>query len=169
MTNMSILSDPFLAQLPNGYNTGIVQQFLPRFNSTANYENISAADFPIDCDTIPGALSVRQSNKPLNLSNQILYWAVHTCMPTNLQVSPWKNTRARQDFTEELYINVSLSQDLLLTMSDGDYFSPFSEYFRITINTTAGYFELPRDNNVSSPRPSSLRQRDTRSPGCREF
>lgn len=29
---ISHLGDPFLAELPGGYNTGLVRQFIPRFN-----------------------------------------------------------------------------------------------------------------------------------------
>ncbi|PYI08324.1 hypothetical protein BO78DRAFT_310947 [Aspergillus sclerotiicarbonarius CBS 121057] len=145
--NMSLLTDPFLAQLPKDYSTGLVQQFLPRFNSTAYYTNISAADFPTDCDTTAGALSIRQSNTPVNMTDGTLSWAVHACMPTDLRVSPWKSMRARQDFSEELYLNVSLSEALRAEIDDGDTTMPASQYFRVTVATTAGYFELPNYMN----------------------
>ncbi|KAI9923767.1 hypothetical protein ASPWEDRAFT_700754 [Aspergillus wentii DTO 134E9] len=125
--NLSILSDPFLAQLPRDYNTGLIQQFLPRFNSTARYEIIPVAEFPTDCDTIPGALSIRHMGSPVEFPSQELSWAVHACMPVDLRVSPWKKTRARQDFTEDLYLNVSLSNDLLFNLMAENPSSPFSE------------------------------------------
>ncbi|PWY93017.1 hypothetical protein BO94DRAFT_622225 [Aspergillus sclerotioniger CBS 115572] len=156
--NLSILADPFLAQLPKDYNTGLVQQFMPRFNSTAQYTNISAADFPTNCDTTAGALSIRQSNTPINVTDEVLSWAVHACMPADLRVSPRTNTRARQNFTEELYLNVSLSEALRSEIEDGDTFMPVSQYFRITVDTTAGYFELP--NYMSGQTAGPLLQDD---------
>src|SRR6266480_2203409 len=44
--NMSSLSNPFLAELPSGYSTGLIRQFIPRINSTAQYQEISASQYP---------------------------------------------------------------------------------------------------------------------------
>ena len=121
--------------------------------ATAHYVNISAADFPTGCDTTAGALSIRQSNTPVNVTDGVLSWAVHACMPADLRVSPWTNTRARQDFTEELYLNVSLSEALRSQVEDGDLFMPISQYFRVTVDTTAGYFELPNYMNGQTAGP----------------
>jgi hypothetical protein len=153
--NMSTLSDPFIAELTKDSNTGLMQQFLPRLNSTARFENISAASFPTNCDTIPGAFSIRQSNSPgVSINDETYEWAVHACMPADLRTSPWKQTRARQDFKEELFLNISLSPALLLARHG--YVPrerPVSEYFRVTTNTTGGYFELPNYANGQKPGP----------------
>jgi len=53
--NMSSLVDPFLAELPNGYSTGLIRHFIPRFNTTAKYKPIPRSDDPIDCDRLSGA------------------------------------------------------------------------------------------------------------------
>ncbi|TKA29668.1 hypothetical protein B0A49_13865, partial [Cryomyces minteri] len=59
---MSTMIDPFFAQLPYGYNTGLIRQFIPRINSTAKYEVISAVDYPTGCDKIPGSFFVDYGN-----------------------------------------------------------------------------------------------------------
>ncbi len=65
-------------------------------------------------------------------------------MPTNVTESPWKPTRDRQDFSEELYIKITLS-DCPADVIDSIPQSP--SFYRITVNTTAGYFELPNYMN----------------------
>lgn len=159
--NISTLFDPFIAQLTKDSNTGLMQQFLPRLNSTVEFENISAANFPTNCDTALGALSIRQTNSPLVPNNGFYYngddpleWTVHACMPADLRGSPWKATRARQDFGEELFLNISLSPRLLSAAHNTPHIQrPVSEYFRVTANTTAGYFELPNYVNGQKPGP----------------
>lgn len=143
--NVSFLIDPFIAELPRSFNTGLVQQFLPRINSTAQYVNITAAEFPSNCSTAPGALSITHSNVITDMPNST--WAIQACMPADLRLSPWKKTRARQDFTETLYLNVSISDEMYHSMVVGNDTGPTSTYFRITVDTTAGYFELPNYMN----------------------
>jgi hypothetical protein len=55
--NMSGLEHPFLAQLASGYNTGLIQQYLPRINSTARYEDTSADEFSKNCNRIDGTFT----------------------------------------------------------------------------------------------------------------
>ncbi|KAL2008765.1 hypothetical protein VTN00DRAFT_6959 [Thermoascus crustaceus] len=43
--NMSLLQNPFLAQLPSDYGTGLIRQFVPRFNSTAKIQGLGGG-FP---------------------------------------------------------------------------------------------------------------------------
>ena len=147
--NLSALNDPFVAQLPTEYNTGLIQQFLPRFNSTAHAENVTLEDFPTDCDSIPGALSIRvNSTTVLGDQNETTsdsnFW-LHACMPADMRKSPWKATRKRQDFTESLYLNISISPELQGSANIGRLYGPV--YSRITVDTTAGYFELPNYMN----------------------
>lgn len=68
-------------------------------------------------------------------------------MPGNLTQSPWKSTRDRQDFEEVLYLNIT---------SWGNSQAPINAgqgLFRITLNTSAGYFELPNYMNGGIPGP----------------
>ncbi|KAJ5993684.1 hypothetical protein N7451_009408 [Penicillium sp. IBT 35674x] len=143
--DLADLSDPFLAQLPSGYNTGLIRQFAPRINSSAQYENISAEAFPKDCDQIDGAFFIDYTNT----TYEDYTWGVQACMPTNVTSSPWKSTRDRQDFTEELYLNITLiNYEYIQYGSDGDQVN--SMFFKVTLNTTGGYFELPNYMNGGS-------------------
>jgi hypothetical protein len=158
--NVSTLGDPFVAQLPSGYSTGLIRQYLPRFASTAVYEAISQHDWPsaAACDGAQGAFSVKYSNT--TYYPWVSSWALEACMPGNLTHSPWLPSRDRQSFTETLYINVSLV--------DYQFASQEQEvtYYRVTVNTTAGYFELPNymNGNVAGPllekSPESICQKD---------
>lgn len=141
---ISSLQDPFLAQLPSGYSTGPIQQFIPRINSTAQYENISQAKDLSNCSSLPGSFYVNYSNATSNESA----WGFKACMPIDQTNSPWINTRNRQDFFEELFTNVTLSG---YSAGPGESIrgpnQSASTFYRITINTTAGYFELPNYMN----------------------
>lgn len=143
--DMVQLEDPFLAQLPSGYSTGVIQQFMPRINSTSTYEKISSSEFPQACDQIDGAFFVDYYNVT-QADGDAAIWGLQACMPANVTQSPWKPTRDRQDFTEELYLNITL----ISSLSDGDSNETF---YRITLNTTAGYFELPNymNGDVAGP------------------
>ena len=140
---IEVPSNPFLAELPSGFNTGLIQQFLPRINSTANYEKISNSDYPAGCDNLPGAFFAQYFNSSaLNASTSCSdTWGLQACMPGNMTQSPWKPTRARQDFSEVLYLNVTL------TGCESDQSGLTNAFYRVTVNTTGGYFELPNYMN----------------------
>ncbi|KAF2098316.1 hypothetical protein NA57DRAFT_77105 [Rhizodiscina lignyota] len=134
--NMSQLDNPFYAELPNDFNSGVIRQFLPRINSTATYQNIDKSNFPANCSDFEGAFFADLSNTTDIAPS---FWALQACMPANLTKSPWKATGDRQDFSEELYLNISG----LDTGSAGDT----QLYYKIVVNTTAGFFELPNYMN----------------------
>jgi hypothetical protein len=145
--DISTLEDPFLAQLPSGFGTGLIRQYAPRFNSTAKYESITAADWPAGCEHLPGALYVEYSYTDGDTSDPGV-WNVQACMPGNVTQSPWTLTRDRQDFTEELYLNITLYGGISQKSTPHNGLT-----FRITSNTTAGYFELPNYMNNQIPGP----------------
>ncbi|KAJ5666089.1 uncharacterized protein N7477_008537 [Penicillium maclennaniae] len=93
---MPNISDPFWAQPPVGFRTGLWQQFAPRVNFTTKYDKILADDFPKDCRDEPGALFIHYENM-----TDIGGYIVDICMPGDQKQSPWKATRKRQDFSEE--------------------------------------------------------------------
>lgn len=138
----SNLIDPFLAQLPSGYSTGLIRQFAPRINSSSFRADITADQFPKGCSEIPGAFYVRYANSSSTYGS----YSFEACMPANMSVSPWRTQRSRQDFTEELYLNISLP---------GNFYgvTPGVYYSKITVNTTAGYFELPNYMNGQTAGP----------------
>ncbi|KAJ7711730.1 hypothetical protein B0H16DRAFT_1815833 [Mycena metata] len=82
-------------------------------------------------------------------------------MPANVSASPWKATRDRQDFSEVLYLAVNL------TAAGGwDVQVPPGTYFaRITVNTSAGYFELPNYMNGGVAGPLLAEDPTVRAPG----
>ena len=149
LANMSLLPDPFVAELPSGYSTGLIRQYLPRINSTARWEAISAPGFPHGCDAIPGSFYVKYAAAMTVTTSRTdsESWSLEACMPADLRRSPWRAVRSRQDFTEELYINVS--------MTGLHYERPEEKggMFRISLDTTAGYFELPNYTNGEQPGP----------------
>lgn len=153
--NLSDLSYPYLAQLPVGYHTGLLRQFIPRINSTIKYEAVFPEDMPLDCNSMPHAFYAHYANSTWapksSWSTEIFprNWSIEACMPGNQSASPWERTYSRQSFTETLYLNISvMGYD---GTGNWDLKYPDERYtggiFRITSNTTAGYFELPNYMN----------------------
>ncbi|KAL4939323.1 hypothetical protein BDV06DRAFT_38288 [Aspergillus oleicola] len=170
LANMPTLPDPFLAELPSGFNTGLIRQFAPRINSTAQYQNITVEEFPTDCQSIPNGFFVDYTNTTLLDYGLTETWGIQVCMPGDITQSPWQATRDRQDFSEVMYLNVSIDG---YTPSYGVYKNSLSTFYKITLNTTAGYFELPNYMNggVAGPLlekdPSDICQSDCTAQGYR--
>ncbi|KAJ7745394.1 hypothetical protein B0H14DRAFT_2406737, partial [Mycena olivaceomarginata] len=154
-SNMSLLEDPFFAQLPSGFSTGLIRQFAPRINSTARRENITKDEFPQGCDALPGAFYVRYEN--ISALNDFPGFAFEACMPANMSATPWTATRDRQDFSEVLYLAVNLTT--AGRCRQGAYFT------RITVNTSAGFFELPNYMNGGIAGPLLAEDPTVRAPG----
>ncbi|RDW61837.1 uncharacterized protein DSM5745_10509 [Aspergillus mulundensis] len=141
--NISLLPDPFLAELPSGFHTGLFRQFLPRINSTAQYQVITEAEFPEDCDQIQGAFFAEYTNTSRYMpgSDMMQTWGLRACMPADVTQSPWRATRDRHTFSEDLYLDVKLvNYSIAMTR-------PERGFFRVTLTTTTGYFELPNYMN----------------------
>ncbi|GAW22640.1 hypothetical protein ANO14919_121820 [Xylariales sp. No.14919] len=136
--NFSTLKDPYFCQLPSGFSTGLVRQFAPRINSTAHRENVTVDQYPKDCAETPESLYIHYSNSSREANNS---WSLDVCMPGDQSLSPWKDLLERQDFTEELYLKISIQGFEDDGMPSGDYYS------KITLDTTAGFFELPNYMN----------------------
>ncbi|KAJ7290564.1 hypothetical protein C8J57DRAFT_1705887 [Mycena rebaudengoi] len=159
LSNMSLLEDPFFAQLPSGFSTGLIRQFAPRINSTARMENITKDEFPQGCDALPGAFYVRYEN--ISALNDFPGFAFEACMPANMSAAPWRATRDRQDFSEVLYlaVNLTTAAGWDLHVSTGAYFT------RITVNTSVGFFELPNYMNGGIAGPLLTGDPTVRAPG----
>ncbi|PHH73900.1 hypothetical protein CDD82_5223 [Ophiocordyceps australis] len=54
--NMTVLKNPFWAALPAGFSSGLIRQYVPRFNFSAKAEQITSDSFPSDCSSDPQAL-----------------------------------------------------------------------------------------------------------------
>jgi hypothetical protein len=150
--NMSTMQDPFLAEVPDGFNTGLIRQFIPRINSTANYVQISENEYPTGCSTKPGAFFVDYNNITAQTLPGSLVWGLQACMPANLTYSPWKPTHERQDFTEGLFLNVTLINYDDIVEGESSSVANHS-YYKVTVQTTGGYFELPNymNNGIAGP------------------
>ncbi|KAL4902363.1 hypothetical protein BDW74DRAFT_158397 [Aspergillus multicolor] len=142
--NISLLPDPFLAELPSGFHTGLFRQFLPRINSTAEYQVITEAEFPENCDQIQNAFFAEYTNTSRYRPDDDMMqtWGLRACMPADVTQSPWRATRDRHTFTEDLYLDVHL-----VNYTVGIRNPPEHGFFRVTLTTTTGYFELPNYMN----------------------
>ncbi|PKX90040.1 uncharacterized protein P174DRAFT_515258 [Aspergillus novofumigatus IBT 16806] len=128
------LNDSFYAQLPTGFNTGVLRQFAPRVNSSATYETITTSEFPSNCDSIPGSFYSR-------------YYSEYTVYEYHKSWGGRRREIVRSEFSETLYLNFTSTQGYSGdTPADG-------KLYRITVNTTAGYFELPNYMNEGVPGP----------------
>lgn len=135
--SMSRIRDPFWAPLPSDFNTGLIRQFAPRVNFKSKYESIPTNAFPQNCDQISDALFLHYENMTVFGG-----YAVDVCMLENVTQSPWKAQRSRQDFSEELYVKMKLTKSAGMFWDDS-VFVPGDYALKVTLNTTAGYFELP--------------------------
>ena len=135
--NISSLLGTYTAQLPSGYQTGLITQYMPRMNSSVSYTNVSEAEFPQHCDTIPGAYYTEFIYNKTVLNLQV-------CMPHDMTYSPWKATRDRQDISETMFLRARYGN---LVNTDPFDFNFANTTVKLVVNTTLGYFELPNYNN----------------------
>jgi hypothetical protein len=151
--NLTALSNPYLAPLLVGYHTGVIKQFAPRVNSTVQWEIVSPDDVPADCIGSPDSFHALYTKPSETDQDAQKSWSIEVCMPGTQSVSPWKNTNSRQDFTEELFMIISVMgyesyylDGVVYRPREGDD-TPTGGIFRVTSTTTAGYFELPNYMN----------------------
>jgi hypothetical protein len=146
--NFSAMSDPFYAQIPSGFHTGVLQQFATRINSSATSRSIEAAEFPSGCNSNSSGFFANYISTYVDRYSQET-WAIAACMPNVTSKSPWVETRDRQEFSELLYLNISI-QDSNLQRSE---MPAGGALYEIIVRTTAGYFELPNFMNNGTPGP----------------
>ena len=132
-------NDPFIAQLPAQFNTGLIRQFLPRLNSSLTYDAVNIAEFPQNCGSLPGAFYAEYNGRGASYEN----YSIQACMPGDLTESPWRATRNRQDIAELLYLNI--------TINGFDWPAHSTTVFKVQANSTSGYFELPNLLNGGAP------------------
>ena len=137
--NISDLLGPYITQLPSNYGTGLIRNFAPRMNSSVLYTSVDRSEFPSNCSTDPRAFYIEHTNSTgsvLDLS--IAAYSIQVCILNTLHGSPWKSTRDRQDISEQMYLNVNISETGT-NLKEGS--------FKVAVNTTLGYFELPNYAN----------------------
>ena len=148
LANLSIITDPFWAELPSSTTTGLLQQFAPRINSTAKWENNSDAMLPAGCHPSSDAFYLHYMYQ----YEDIFGYDIQICMPGNVSKSPWKNQNNRQDISEELYLTMKFSNSESSGLAPiGVNSGTFSR--KLTLQTTMGYFELPNYANDGFPGP----------------
>ncbi|KAL4987782.1 hypothetical protein BDW68DRAFT_177535 [Aspergillus falconensis] len=101
--------------------------------------NITADEFPANCDRLDGGFFAEYANTT-DLRYDDWFWGVQACMPDDVTQSPWKATRDRQNFSEVLYLNITLRGYYSGATSDATYYG-------LKLHTTAGYFALPNYMN----------------------
>jgi hypothetical protein len=155
--NFTALSNPYLAPLPVGFHTGLVKQLIPRINSTVEWETVSSDSVFNNCVGSPNSFHALYAKPPGTDQDAQKGWSIEICMPGDQSASTWKNTNRRQDFTEELLMDISVmgydSNSKYHSNSDVHRTREVREIaltggkFRVTSKTTAGYFELPNYMN----------------------
>lgn len=136
---MNALLNPFLAQVPSSFNTGLITQFAPRLNSTATVDrDLDESDFPQDCQSKKNSFNVAYNYSEGDPAFQgYMHFSIEACMPEDQTLPKWINTRSRQDFEEILYLNITTHGTSLTDYGAGHTLS------RVKVKTTAGFFELP--------------------------
>ena len=139
--NISSIPEPYTAQIPSGFQTGLVRQFVPRMNSSVSYNNITATPSSFEsCISDSASYFVQHTYNRTQLTVQV-------CMPDAIQ-SPWKPTGDRQDIIERLFLKIR-SNESIYTYS---YNIPANATFELVVNSTLGYFELPNYyNKIAGP------------------
>ncbi|KAG8630013.1 hypothetical protein KVT40_001632 [Elsinoe batatas] len=154
--NISMLPDPFLAELPRDTDTGLLRQFVPRINSSVSYTKVDRSEIAA-CQSQGAAVLGMYNGEIFDAINVRAGdyqgdWRLATCMPGSPQSSPWAFNRRRQDFQEVLHIDI-MSRVWRKGYPGYNSTSYSTNSFRLTVDTTAGYFELPNYQNELSPGP----------------
>lgn len=135
--NLTTLLNPYFVQLPSGINTGLLTQYIPRINSSVQYSNVSVDEFPPNCKDKGDAYYIEYAASESNGN----IFRIQVCMPDDQSKSPWQETQDRQDISESLFLNITFGDPDTLD------WNPENATFKISANTTLGYFELPNYRN----------------------
>ncbi|RAO72455.1 uncharacterized protein BHQ10_008467 [Talaromyces amestolkiae] len=143
----------WFTELPNNYNTGTYRSIAPRYNSSTSSELIPVDEFPSNCSSTPDyfytSLNYTESSGDRDPYDEPIDPAqIQVCMPANMTGSPWSASNARQEITETLFIHINTSY---LALLDGN--GILNNTYKITMTTTAGWFELPNLWNKGVPGP----------------
>jgi hypothetical protein len=123
----------FQAAIPSGTTTGVLREHALRMNSSVSCELIPKSQFPTSCPGSNPFTATYAANPPINVSLEL-----SVCAPGNQTAVPWTISRNRQDISEELFINLGLTNTAGELGPDG----PGNFTLHCTSTTTRGYFEL---------------------------
>ena len=130
----------WIATVPNGTTTGVLEQSTLRVNSSTSCANIDLSDFPTTClGSSPFTASYNANKTKLGNVRHLgsAPFIIDICSPGNTSASPWSTSLNRQDISEELYIRYTASND-----SNDANFLPSSIALHCRANTTLGSFVL---------------------------
>ncbi|PYI01959.1 hypothetical protein BO78DRAFT_472951 [Aspergillus sclerotiicarbonarius CBS 121057] len=129
--------DLYMSTVSTTANTGLLRQYAPRINSSVTWENVSADQFPPNCSGTAFFKNYTLTEKAAEIYED--WYSISVCMMGNLSHTPFQRTRHRQDFNETLFLTANTYEG--------------SHTIRLTLSTTAGYFELPNDmrNGTAGP------------------
>ena len=123
----------FPSAIPSGTTTGVLRQHALRMSSSVSCELIPKSQFPTTCPGSNPFTVTYVANPPINVSLEL-----SICTPGNQTAVPWTISRIRQDISEEMFINLGLTNTAGELGPDG----PGNFTFHCSSNTTRGYFEL---------------------------
>jgi hypothetical protein len=112
---------------------------------------IAAVDFPLDCDysqTFFANYSDTVMNGFENGTQVGISWHLVACMPGSQPLRPTYCADGPKHISEQLYLNISAWNP---PTTDDLAPEEWSGLFKVTLNTTSGYFELPNIMNNQLP------------------
>lgn len=125
----------FVSNLASTLNTGLAVNHAFRFNSSVDCVTVEESAYPQSCSGFTASTTLNPSSE--SGEDQIF----KVCVPGDMHRFPWNMTRNRQDISEELYFHFNSAAASSLSNAS----SSFTR--RCTANTTAGYFQLPNNQN----------------------
>ena len=143
-------SENWIASVPNGTVTGILEEDTLRMNSSTSCAILDISAFPSTCPgDNPFVTSYNASNTQFGNTDEDdrLPFVVDVCAPGNVSASPWSINLNRQEVHEDLYIRISSSS----RSSDGQLLANLT--LHCNTNTTLGSFTLGNNQNGNQPSP----------------
>ena len=128
----------FFSDFPTGTDTGVLRALALRFNSSVDCKIVPSSDFPSTC---PGENPLNRTYSNVDESASEPFgnlrepkFEARLCAPGDVNSSPWNDTGARQDITEEFRLDFRATN-----LTDR------IENFTLACNseTSLGFFELP--------------------------
>lgn len=147
MTYLSLTTEPeaWISQLRSDFSTGVKQsQYVPRINTSVEVELLN--ELPTECNTLDAALLINYAGSSIDKDGNdtlIFDWSVRVCIP-EYPSRAFNDTDDAQTLIETAYFD-------LYTYNIMDRY--YHNISKITMSTTAGYFELPNYNSKNAPGP----------------
>ncbi|KAI8630456.1 hypothetical protein F5Y19DRAFT_46952 [Xylariaceae sp. FL1651] len=135
----------FASAFPSGIDTGVLRYHALRLNSSAHCESVPRVSFP---ETCPGSRPFNGSVLlPGDSGGPDDSISIQWCVPGAYDISPWPSNRNRQEIAEELFMDMSISNENGGLDSVLYQPSPLSFTIHCIANSTRGVFELPNHYN----------------------